>query len=57
VNVCFPYQSVTKIFNPHSCPTQGDSGGPMVCNGEIQGIVSAGGRCAGKDQPGIFTKV
>ncbi|XP_016118196.1 trypsin-2-like, partial [Sinocyclocheilus grahami] len=36
---------------------QGDSGGPMVCNGEIQGIVSAGGRCAAKDQPGIFTKV
>ncbi len=29
----------------------------MVCNGEIQGIVSAGGRCAAKDQPGIFTKV
>ncbi|XP_016382691.1 trypsin-2-like [Sinocyclocheilus rhinocerous] len=36
---------------------QGDSGGPMVCDGEIQGIVSAGGRCAAKDQPGIFTKV
>uniref|UniRef100_A0A671PH51 Peptidase S1 domain-containing protein n=1 Tax=Sinocyclocheilus anshuiensis TaxID=1608454 RepID=A0A671PH51_9TELE len=35
----------------------GDSGGPMVCDGEIQGIVSAGGRCAAKDQPGIFTKI
>ncbi|RXN37249.1 trypsinogen precursor [Labeo rohita] len=36
---------------------QGDSGGPLVCNGELQGIVSAGGRCAAKDQPGVFTKV
>uniref|UniRef100_A0A673IR04 trypsin n=1 Tax=Sinocyclocheilus rhinocerous TaxID=307959 RepID=A0A673IR04_9TELE len=35
---------------------QVDSGGPVVCNGELQGIVSAGGRCAAKDQPGIFTK-
>uniref|UniRef100_A0A672MUZ4 trypsin n=1 Tax=Sinocyclocheilus grahami TaxID=75366 RepID=A0A672MUZ4_SINGR len=36
---------------------QGDSGGPVVCNGELQLIVSAGGRCAAKDQPGVFTKV
>ncbi|XP_051550510.1 trypsin-2-like [Myxocyprinus asiaticus] len=35
----------------------GDSGGGLVCNGVLQGIVSAGGICAGKNQPGIYTKV
>nr|UMW88237.1 kallikrein [Pseudocerastes urarachnoides] len=36
----------------------GDSGGPLICNGEIQGIVSVGKRICGKNgAPSIYTKV
>ncbi|XP_067399707.1 trypsin I-P38-like [Emydura macquarii macquarii] len=37
------------------CP--GDSGSPVVCNGELQGIVSWGIGCAQKDYPRVYTKV
>nr|UVJ66762.1 plasminogen-activator subtype serine protease [Trimeresurus gracilis] len=36
----------------------GDSGGPLICNGELQGIVSWGGHpCGSLLEPVIYTKV
>lgn len=37
----------------------GDAGGPLICNGELQGLVSWGshGFCAAKGEPSIFTRV
>ncbi|KAG5858161.1 snake venom serine protease precursor [Bothrops jararaca] len=37
---------------------KGDSGGPLICNGELQGIVSWGRTpCGHRHNPGIYTKV
>ena len=36
---------------------QGDGGGPAVCLGTIQGIVSWGYKCGEQNRPGIYTKV
>ncbi|OBS63990.1 hypothetical protein A6R68_07469 [Neotoma lepida] len=38
-------------------PCQYDSGGPMVCNEELQGVVSWGTNCGEKGKPGVSTKV
>ncbi|XP_070507106.1 trypsin 3A1-like [Chironomus tepperi] len=35
----------------------GDSGGPLICNGTLWGVVSFGYGCAIKDYPGIYSYV
>lgn len=39
------------------CVCQGDSGSPLVCAGEVQGLVSWGQGCAEPNYPGVYVKV
>lgn len=36
---------------------RGDSGGPLICDGEVVAIVSWGSHCGEKGKPTIFTSV
>ncbi|XP_036449613.1 trypsin-4-like [Colossoma macropomum] len=45
------------FFDGSKDSCQADSGGPIVCNGKLQGVVSWGFRCAFPGYPGVYTEV
>nr|XP_014094233.2 trypsin alpha-3-like [Bactrocera oleae] len=58
------YAGVARITRSMLCAWEsgkdscgGDSGGPMVCNGQQAGIVSWGVECADSRYPGVYTDI
>ncbi|NXJ65134.1 GRAA protein, partial [Rostratula benghalensis] len=48
-----------KIFKKYADTCKGDSGGPLICDGQYSGIVSFGkGKgCGRRDIPGVYTRL
>nr|XP_049698918.1 trypsin, alkaline C-like [Helicoverpa armigera] len=46
-----------RVDNGGSAGCKGDSGGPLIYNGVVVGIVSFGVSCQNPDFPGVYTKV
>ncbi|XP_051007496.1 cationic trypsin-3-like isoform X2 [Acomys russatus] len=58
----YPHQITSNMFcigflDVEYDTCQYDSGGPMVCNEQLQGIVSWGNSCSGKGKPSVYTRV
>ncbi|WP_141730794.1 S1 family peptidase [Oligoflexus tunisiensis] len=56
-----PYEFVIDRQICAAAPTadscDGDSGGPLLLNGELYGLVSWGTKCGDPSQPGVYTRV
>ncbi|XP_034003938.1 anionic trypsin-1-like [Trematomus bernacchii] len=46
-----------RTFDNDIMLLKGDSGGPLICDGQLEGIVSWGISCANPYFPGVYTKV
>lgn len=59
-SVCLPppLPRTSAPFCASFSPSQGDSGGPVVCNNTLQGLVSWGDfPCAKPNRPGVYTNL